>query len=304
MEVNYSIPGLYEHYTLNFSLLDLMKKRPELFNDNTKIEACYGNFQFCLFDGGRVFNQYRQTTKEEMEFIINEYNNVYQVPVRLIFTSNQLKPEHFYDRFCNVILELCHNDMNQIVLVDDNLREYIHERFPKYSFISSTTKCLTNAEDLRKELKNPNFIETCLDYNLNKNFKLLELFSEEEKNKSEFLINAICPPGCPNRKDHYRLNSLLYLNYNKEYRVPQCPILGNTLDPITTCSKNNLSPQEIYEKYAPMGFKHFKLEGRTLPDIEIACNYVKYLVKPEYQYLVLSMLNINGTNKDDKFDLK
>lgn len=55
-------------------------------------------------------------------------------------------------------------------------------------------------------------------------------------------------------------------------------------------STNNLSPKEIYNVYAPLGFQHFKLEGRTLSDIENACNYAWYLAKPEYQLYVIKML--------------
>lgn len=287
--VNFAIPGMYEHSTLNFRLLDLMEKQPNWFND-CKIEACYGNFQFCLFDGGRVFQSYRQTTKEEIESIVNTYNYTFNIPIRLVFTSNQLKPEHYKDRFCNLILELCSYYNNQIVLVDDNLKDYIGNKYPNYSFISSTTKCITSPKELKKELARKDFVEVCLDYNLNKNINFLDTLSIEEKNKCEFLINAICPAGCPNRKEHYKLNSLMHLNYGKEFKVPGCLIKSNTMSLETMRSANNLSPQEIFEDYAKMNFQHFKLEGRTLSDLENACNYVRYFVKPEYQYEALLIL--------------
>lgn len=288
--VNYSIPGLYEHHSLNFALLEMMRSNPEWFYDDIKIEACYGNFQFCLFDGGRVFQSYKQTTKEEIEEITNIYNHEFNIPIRLIFTSNQLKPEHYTDRFCNIVLEACSKYPNQIVLVDDKLKEYIESKYSNYQYISSTTKCIVSPKQFKEELARPDFFEVCLDYNLNKNFNLLDALNEEEKEKVEFLINAICPAGCPNRKEHYKLNSLMHLNYGKDYRVPSCPIVGSTIDPETMKSTNNLSPDEIYNIYAPKGFKHFKLEGRTLSDLENACNYVRYMVKPEYKYLVLQIL--------------
>lgn len=288
--INFAIPGLYEHHHLNFALLDLMRHHPEYFYDDVKIEAAYGNFHFCIWDGGRIFPKYRQTTTEEIQDIVNTYNNEFGIAVRLIFTNNQLKPEHYLDRFCNMVLSICENEKNQIVLSDDGLKEHIQKNFPKYHFISSTTKCITSPEGLRAELNREDFDEICLDYNLNKNMKFLDTLNEKEISKSEFLINAICPPGCPNRKDHYRLNSLMHLFYGKEYRVPSCPIVGSTIDPCTMNYHNNLSPEEILNIYAPKGFQHFKLEGRTLSDLENACNYVRYMVKPEYQLLVLSIL--------------
>ena len=57
---------------------------------------------------------------------------------------------------------------------------------------------------------------------------------------------------------------------------------------------NNLTPEEIINTYAPMGFQHFKLEGRSLSDLENACNYVRYMVKPEFQFLVLTTLIPSG----------
>ena len=47
---------------------------------------------------------------------------------------------------------------------------------------------------------------------------------KENKKKCEFLVNAICPSGCTNRKKHYELNSISYLNYNKPYRISSCAI--------------------------------------------------------------------------------
>ena len=71
----------------------------------------------------------------------------------------------------------------------------------------------------------------------------------KERKKVEILINAICPPGCPNRKEHYRLNSIFSLTYGREYRLPECGIVRNTLDPIGEL-ENNLSKKDIYETYS------------------------------------------------------
>ena len=52
----------------------------------------------------------------------------------------------------------------------------------------------------------------------------IELLSQEEKDKCEFLVNAICPPGCKTRREHYILNSKYYLNYGRQFDVPYCGI--------------------------------------------------------------------------------
>lgn len=282
-KINFILPGLYELSDLNFNFLNLFFKHREYFLDNVNISAVYGNFQFCIWDGGRIFSNYKHTDAETIEKIKNIYNKDFNVPVRLVCTNTELNEYDCYDRFGNTILTLCENNMNEIVVNSPILEKYVRENYPKYSFISSTTKCL-NKENFKEEL-NKDYKMICLDYNLNHNFDLLDNLSIEEKDKCEFLINAICPPGCPNRKEHYKLNSLYHLNYCKKYHI-DCGIKDNTLS--NQKITNNISPEEILNIYSKKGFKYFKIEGRTLSKIENACNYVKYMIKPEYQLYVLT----------------
>ena len=297
MSINFILPGMYEHYNLNFRLLELLEKHPEYFRDEVKVSACYGNFQFCIFDGGRNFYNYRHTCREEIEEVVKIYNDIYHVPVRLIFTNTQLKPEHYTDRFGNLVLSICENDMNEITVSDDNFEAWIKERYPQFHFISSTTKCLNKPEELVTELQKEDYTMVCLDYNLNKNMKLLESFTPEVKSKCEFLCNAICPPGCPQRKEHYKYNSLYSLSYGKGYQMENCQIRSNTVAPSTCSYHNNISPDELYNTYVPMGFNLFKLEGRTLGEVEVALNYARYMAKPEYANLVVTMLIENNESQ-------
>ena len=217
MEANFIIPGLYEHYQLNFDFLALMEEHPVYFYEGAKVSAVYGSFQFCIFDGGRIFHQYRHTTKEEIEYIVHTYNERFGVPVRLVCTNCELKPEDYKNRFGNVVLSLCENEMNEIVVNDSGFEQYVRDNYPGYSFISSTTKCLNTPQAFKEELNTNKYKMICLDYNLNKNMTMLDSIPEESRNQCEFLVNAICPPGCPNRKKHYSLNSLFSLSKNRYY---------------------------------------------------------------------------------------
>lgn len=287
--VKYIIPGFYEHAHLNLKLINLMKTHPEYFNDNTTIHACYGNFQYCIFDGGRSFPSYQQATKERVNEISSQFNS-FGVPIRFVFTNNQLQETDYYDRFGNMILNECENGLNEIVIADEGLEKYIREKYPQYKFISSTTKCLSRPEELKEELDKNNYYMVCLDYNLNKNMKMLEALKPEERKKCEFLINAICAPGCPNRKEHYKLNSLFSLNYGKRYQMEQCMINNAGLHPEVLRQHNNLTPDEIYNIYEPMGFEYYKIEGRTWSDADLIATYAYYMVKPEYQFFFVSLM--------------
>lgn len=287
---NFILPNMYENYQLNLRLLDLIKEHPEYFYENTNIYAVYGNFQFCIWDGGRIFSQMRQASKEHIEHVLNSYKQ-YDVKVRFIFTNTMLEPVHYHNRFCNMILETAQNYDIELVVNDDHLKEYICSKYPSYtSFISSTTKCLLDFDKIKAELERPDYTMVCFDYNLNKNKKIFEL-PQELIQKSEILCNAICAPGCPYRKEHYRLNSIYNLNYGKPYTIYGCTIKNNTLHPETCNYHNNLSPEEIQSIYEPAGFQYYKLEGRTLSEMENICNYVRYLVKPEYHFYVIDYLS-------------
>lgn len=289
---NYIIPGLYEHHKLLFTLIKLLKEHPEYFLEETNIGAVYGNFQFCIWDGGRTFGNYKHSSKEEILKIKTVYNDTYNIPMRFIFTNSQLKEEHLHDRFCNMVLQLCENELNEIVVNSPLLENYIRTNYPKYKIISSTTKCLTRPSDFKNEINNTNYYMVCLDYNLNKNKELLNSLTKEEKSRCEFLVNAICPSGCPSRKEHYKLNSLFYLSYGKRYRTKTCGIKYSNLFPHKEGYQNNLTPEECVE-YSKNDFVNFKLEGRTFNDLTLAENIVHYMVKPEYQLYVLhSIMNI------------
>ena len=187
--------------------------------------------------------------------------------------------------------------MNEIVINSTILEQYIRENYPQYKIISSTTKCITNREEAKKEILNPNYIMTCLDYNLNKDYKFLESLSVEEKAKTELLVNAVCGPGCPHRADHYTLNSQYSLNYGKPFAMRGCYITYNNLYPF----KNNviITPEELKDYYEPNDFSYFKLEGRSFSAISHLCNLIKYMVKPEYHlYVIAQLTDIYNKSRD------
>ena len=276
----FMLPGFYEHFELYNSMYNLLKRYPQIKRENAEIYCYYGNIHFCSWDGGRIFHKYYPATLEKMKEIQHFYNNTINSKVRFVFTNNLLKEEHLHDRYNNICLQVFDNEQNEIVLNSKILEEYIINNYPKYKLIASTTKC-SNQEQTKNDLNNNNYIFTCLDYNLNHNWTFLNSLTPEERSKTEFLVNPICGPGCQQRKEHYRLNSLYALSYGKHYNMKHCEIKENT-----SCAEFNsthISPEEIYNKYLPNGFQYFKIEGRTWPSEEMAIVIADYLIKPEYR---------------------
>lgn len=286
--IYFSIPGFYEACELNFKFLDLYYNHSEYFYDNIKIEAVYGNPQFCIWDGGRVFTDYNFCSSNKLQKIIKVYNENFNIPIRYVFTNPMIEKEDYYNRYCNLMMILGSNYNNEIVTNNDDLAFYLKEKYPSYSFISSTTKCLTDFNDFKKELHKNIYDRVCIDYNLNKKFDLLKTLTEEEKEKTEFLINAICKPGCPYRKQHYKLNGISHLHCGKNYALDGCFIDELIFHP--NLEKFHIDYNMIVEKYEKFGFSHFKIEGRTWGTSSLCLTYVKYMVKPEFQNLVINMI--------------
>lgn len=279
--INFNLQGMYESYPLNSKVIELLHSHKEVFNDNINIHSCYGNFQFCTWDGGRSFTSHRHTFKEEMEEIVKFYNS-YNIAVRYVFTNSLIPEENFHSRFENLMLSIGHNGLNEIVINNDKLEEYIRANYPNYHFISSTTKRLDNIESAKEELdKSYDYI--CLDYDLNSNKEFLESLSKEQLSHIELLCNAICEPNCSLRKIHYLENSKYSLNYGKFYQL-DCPVCHSINSNYTITNKNTITWKNIVQYYYPFGIDQFKIEGRTLNLIDNICSYSRYLIKPEHQF--------------------
>lgn len=286
---NFVLPGVAEKFNVNRAVVLLKERNPEFFYDNINFRCFYGAFSFSVWNGGRVFGVCQRDYKEDIE-MKRDFFNSRGIAIRLTMTNPLITEEHLSDVYCNLVMQLLDNGMNEVLVASPVLEQYIRETYPSFKICSSTTKCLTNLESAKAELNNKDYIQVCLDYNLNHNRTFLENLTQEEKDQSEFLCNAICPPGCPSRKEHYRINGVSTLLGNKSFAMPECAIDGSTCGQAALHYKNNITPQEIEEYYEPLGFSNFKLEGRTLPDHELLLNYVRYLIKPEYQITALDIL--------------
>lgn len=289
--IKLAIPGLWTHLDTMKKIIEFIEYYPEAVRDNFTIGAVYDNFPYCIWDGGRIFTSINYASLEEI-VETKEYFNSKNIPVRLIFTNPELRPEHLSDRFCNLVSHVCEDPLNEIVVNSAILEDHLRANYPEYGYISSTTKCNILDESL-KEINADQYKYICLDYNQNHNFVQLNNLTQEEKDQVEFLCNAICPPGCPSRKEHYRLNGLYYLSYMRQYHTAACRIKTPINHPATRAYANTISPEDIETIYAPKGFSMFKLEGRTLSANSFLLNVVYYLIKPEYQFYCLEAIMDN-----------
>ena len=222
----------------------------------------------------------------------------YGISARLTFSNSLLQKEHLRDPKCNALcalLEAGSGVQNGIIVHSELLLKYLKARYPGFYFVSSTTKVLTEFAQLRRELEREEFRFVVPDFRLNKAFDQLKGLPQPQKNKVEFLCNECCWPGCKDRK-------LCYETVSRKNLGEACP------EHICTApdaqegyrfSKAMQSPafigtEEICRTYLPMGFSHFKIEGRGLGSALILEFLLYYMTKPEYQLQVREAIYLDS----------
>ncbi len=253
-----------------------------------KIASVFGAFPPSLWNGGR--NTVGVVDDEIIKQVTKAFNSR-GVPLRFTFTNPLIEEKHLGDPFCNKVMRMCDNGLNEVIVMSPILEEYIRKNYPGYRITSSTCKEIRSADELSAELEK-DYHYVVLDYNWNNNFGFLETLPHKEK--CELLINACCVPNCPRRGEHYRSIGETQIKYAEYMKTPpmmrkpahfedfKCPSMLRHIYQITDLP-THISPDAIVEKYVPMGYNQFKIEGRTVPDIALAENYIYYMIRPEYK---------------------
>mgnify|MGYP006980634763 FL=1 len=280
----YHLPGLFEFYELYRVFLPLFRQHREYFYDWCEIGSIYGAPGDCLWGGGRV--GYGDCAPRDALRLTREYG----VSARLTFSNSLLREEHLSDRKCN---ELCRlfaetgGPANGVIVHSDLLLHYLEKRYPGLYFVSSTTKVLTEFQQLRQELEREEFRYVVPDFRLNRAFDRLEALPAPLKDKVEFLCNECCWFGCKDRKACYETVSRKSLGEDgPEHRCAAPDAEGGYRFSKAMTNPGFIGVGDISNVYLPMGFSHFKIEGRSLGSALILEFLLYYLTKPEYQLRV------------------
>ncbi len=272
-KIYWHLPGFCYFFYLNQVTIRLMKDYPDKFMDNYEVGSVYGTFPGAIWNGGRAV--FGLTGKGDMQKIISTYNRM-GVPVRFTWTNSLIEEEHLNDTYCNLIMRIADNGQNQVLVNRQILEDYLREKYPGFKFISSTTKRITSFPEVEEELKKGYFL-VVLDYDLNHDQNALEAL-KPYAGQVEILVDEICFPNCPKRKQHYEDESRTQLEFEKGTVFP-CP--NRTQKPsFSECRKRPaFIAKEELDDYVKMGYHNFKLVGRGLPLEMVKESYLYYLVK-------------------------
>ncbi|MCR5600406.1 MAG: hypothetical protein K6G33_06690 [Ruminococcus sp.] len=306
MKARFHLPGIYTHFKFNLIFATVLEQFPQYFRD-VEIASFYGAFPQSIWNGGRT--QEGLCDKKYVKMVLNAFNEK-GIPVRFTFTNPALEKKHLNDKFCNMVMSLANNGLNEAIVVSPLLEDYIRKNYPEFKLTSSTCKRLDDGERLAAELEKDYSI-VVVDYDLNNKFDILEKLPH--KDKCEFLVNSNCRPACPNRAQHYYnvgVQQINYANHMRKYpdqpydpiifgdgKDQNCPFFTRNIFDVRDLS-TNIRPDDIWDKYLPMGFSQFKIEGRTAWLFNLIETYVYYMAKPEFadktRYTLIDFCNANN----------
>ena len=289
----YHLPGLFEFYELYRVFLPLYRAHREYFYDWCQIGSIYGAPPDCIWGGGRIGSG--DCTAQEALALTREYG----VSARLTFSNSLLREEHLTDRKCNALCRLFSESVgpqNGVIVHSELLLRYLRERYPKLYFVSSTTKVLTAFSQLQAELARDEFRFVVPDFRLNRAFDRLNALPEAAKDKVELLCNECCWFGCKERSACYEAVSRKNLGEAAPEHICAAPdAAGGYRFSKAMENPGFIGVEAIRSIYMPMGFSHFKIEGRSLGSALILEFLLYYLTKPEYQLRVREEVYLENT---------
>ena len=287
---HYHLPGLFEFYELYRVFLPLFREHREYFYDWCDIGSIYGAPADCIWGGGRV--GFGDNNPLEVLALTREYG----ISARLTFSNSLLREEHLSDKQCNRLCALFNEKGGDGVIVhSDLLLEYLKGHYPNLYFVSSTTKVLTDFQEFVDEVNREDFRCVVPDFRLNKDFEKLNTLTNVQKGKAEFLCNECCWFGCTDRKKCYENVSRKNLGENCVDHHCTAPG-GNEGYRFSKAMTNPgfIGVEEIQNRYLPMGFSNFKIEGRGLGSAMILEFLLYYMTKPEYQLHVREAIYLDS----------
>lgn len=289
----YHLPGLFEFYELYRVFLPLYRTHREYFYDWCRIGSIYGAPPDCIWGGGRIGSG--DCAAQEPLALTREYG----VSARLTFSNSLLREEHLTDQKCNALCRLfseCDGPQNGVIVHSELLLRYLRERYPKLYFVSSTTKVLTAFPQLQAELARDEFRFVVPDFRLNRAFERLNALPEAAKDKVELLCNECCWFGCKERSACYEAVSRKNLGEAAPEHICAAPdAAGGYRFSRAMENPGFIGVEAIQSIYMPMGFSHFKIEGRSLGSALILEFLLHYLTKPEYQLRVREEVYLENT---------
>ena len=281
-EACYGIPGLFLYSSLVYQCLDQVEAKCGW---RIPVKYLYGSPQV-LWNGGRVLFRDHGPTRKIVENELREAADRGITPL-LTFSATSMTEEWLRDRRCNEVMAVLNEVGGGVIVVDPLLQQYIEKEYPRVSIhMSVILSCFA-----KKEERTADFYRALSQrgdqyvIHPDDNFDR-ELLSRVPKENAVLLINERCGFGCPQRAEHFRSTTddmvkILAGDHDHLSRfLDRCPYTPDRKQARTKERNETLSVAETLELYG-MGFRTFKLQGRTDIPYVFFFDFLRFALEPE-----------------------
>jgi hypothetical protein len=215
--------------------------------DKKNIDSVFGFSDPCKLYGGRIYSGY-ELTSVDLAYMY-DFGIGYRIPL-----SNFLVNEEVYKE-SKPFLEKHHKKGNSVIVMKDNLAEWIKNDFPLYSVECSVTKEIDNIDKLNKVLELYDTVVP-LPEAFNTNYELLK--SINKKDRVRLFLNVGCSYHCPARVCY---GSMSRINLGIEGAKFEC-----SQENKKQYIPNGMTDFDI-QKFIDLGFTKFKMLRPTQAEI-------------------------------------
>ncbi len=262
-EVEYNVSGLFLCADLVYKMIEMVNEK---YDYRLPIKYMYGSPKV-RWNGGRVLLKANDNSLDR-EIIEKEFEKAVEhkiIPL-LTFSNTLLKEEDLHDDQCNCLLEIANEYEAQIIVSSEILERYIREKYPEMKIHASVIK--TAFQEKRDCDYYDGLSRDYFSYVVHPddNFDI-GLLEKIEKRNAEIILNERCYYDCKIRKSHYESISREQLmlannNYKHERFVDNCSAIPEIKQLAGNKRNVSLTVKEMC-KMSEMGFKTFKIQGRT-----------------------------------------
>lgn len=297
-EAKFNVSGLFTHDPIIFGY---MKFLDIAFGVRGPIDAMHGAPDV-LWNGGRIARPVSDRSRLQQSIVALGQQNI---GCFLTFSNNAIEDEDLADPLCNSLLAgvAARPDINGVILSSQRLSRYIAGRYPDLPQVASAVKVTIengrgSADYYREAGKRFHRYVVHPD-----DGRDLPLLDQLDRDKAEILVNEPCLRDCQVRARHYELiaratreAAQLRAHVATATAATSLPPAAQALQdfgdaccestPITKQLKAhrancNFTPDH-FKKVYDLGFRRFKLQGRSEQLFVYIYDLIRYTLEPDY----------------------
>lgn len=276
--IYFSVPGWYCNYSIYRRIQEIRNTYPFIFICGIQIEAIFDCPHSCIWNGGSyTFDKVARVN--ELNEICSFYKNEAGIPIRLTFTNPTLEENDLFDRYGNMIAKVVSSyDGNEVLVSTELMADYMSSNYKNFKIVRS----IVGTKDVSLSLDNI-YSRTVLARRHNNDFDFLEKIEPDLRDKVEILCNEVCIPDCWYTYNHYAAHGVDQKCFTSNSSgCIRDEIVRDFRALNVQYRSNHLDLDDIFLRYLPMGYKHFKISPRFDSDMFIE-EFTRFFIREEYQ---------------------